>query len=234
MKKKGGEIMGQNILNQLKSYGLPIQAPNQQVIYSNLLESGQLLQISNGYSFSKSLSCDHKWKEYHQNIFAYLKTLPEADVNEIVAKLDYQDWHWEWISKTAGTKADNQYEWFFLEVGSSVEAACLIYFPKESSLQPIENIFYIEFIAIAPWNRFTPLENKRYRGLGSLLLLEAVKFLAQKYGNSRRFSLHALEQAESYYIDKLKMQHLSINDKPSLKYFELPHHVIDSIFGEVA
>jgi hypothetical protein len=45
--------------------------------------------------------------------------------------------------------------------------------------------------------------------------------------------LHALEQAESYYIDKLKMQHLSINDKPSLKYFELPHHVIDSIFGEV-
>lgn len=45
--------MGQNILNQLKSYGLPIQAPNQQVIYSILLESGKLLEISNGYSFFK-------------------------------------------------------------------------------------------------------------------------------------------------------------------------------------
>lgn len=231
---KNGGGMEQNILDQLKRYGLPIHASNEQVIYSTSLESGQLLQISNGYSFAKSLSCDSKWREYHENIFAYLKTLSKEEAEEIVTKLDYQDWHWEWIGKTAKTKTNNQYEWFFLDIDDSVEAACLIYFPKESTLQPIENIFYIEFIAIAPWNRFTPLEDKRYRGLGSLLLLRAVKFLAQKYAHSGRFSLHSLGQAESFYINKLKMQHLSVNDKPSLKYFELPHHVVDSILGEVA
>ncbi|RSO59666.1 hypothetical protein EA756_04305 [Acinetobacter lactucae] len=226
--------MKQNILDQLKSFGIPVKAPDEKIIYSDLLSSGQVLQISNGYSFEKSLSCDHNWKVYHENIFAYLKTLPQEEANDIINKLDYQDWHWEWVTKTAGTKTDNQYEWFFLEIDNCVEAACLIYFPKESALQPSENIFYIEFLAIAPWNRFTPLEEKRYRGLGSILLLRSVKFLAQKYANSGRFSLHSLAQAESYYVNKLKMQHLSINDKPSLKYFELPENVVNSVFGEVA
>lgn len=233
MEKNGGD-MGQNILDQLKSFGIQIQAPNEQVIYSDLIESGKLLKISNGYSFEKSLSCDHEWKLYHSEILAHLQTLPEARAIEHAKKIDSQDWHWKWLSKTYHLKTDNSNEWFYLEIDSKIEAACLIHFPKDSYLNPSESIFYVEYLAVAPWNRYTPLEDQRNKGLGSLLLLKAINYLATKYKTSGRFSLHSLIQAEGYYINKLKMQHVESNDKDSLKYFELPEREVSNIIGAVA
>ena len=59
-------------------------------------------------------------------------------------------------------------------------------------------------------------------------------FFINSKNNSGRFSLHSLIQAEGYYINKLKMQHVQSNDKPSLKYFELPDHEVSNIIGAVA
>ncbi|EXB47950.1 hypothetical protein [Acinetobacter sp. 1000160] len=226
--------MGKTILDQLKSYGIPIQSPNELNIYSESLPAGQLLEISNGYSFEKSLFCDQEWKLYHAEILAFLKTLPEKNAIELAEKIDSQDWHWNWLNKTYHLKTDDCNEWFYLTIDSKVEAACLIYFPKDSFLNPSENIFYVEYLAVAPWNRYTPIEDQRYKRLGSLLLLKSLNYLAKKYKNSGRFSLHSLIQAEGYYINKLKMQHVQSNDKPSLKYFELPDHEVSNIIGAVA
>lgn len=226
--------MGQTILDQLKSYGIPIQSPNEQIIHSEFLPAGELLELTNGYSFEKSLYCDQEWKLYHTKVMAYLKTLPEEQAIELAEKIDSQDWHWNWLNKTYHLKTDDCNEWFYLTIDSKVEAACLIYFPKNSYLNPSENIFYVEYLAVAPWNRYTPIEEQRLKGLGSLLLLKAINYLAKKYENSGRFSLHSLIQAEGYYINKLKMQHIESNDKPSLKYFELPEHEVSSIIGAVA
>lgn len=229
----GGD-MGQSILNQLKSYGIPIQSPNEQIIHSEILPTGQLLEISNGYSFEKSLYCDQEWKLYHAQVMAYLKCLPEEEALELAKRIDSQDWHWKWLDKTYHLKTDDCNEWFYLSIDSEVQAACLIYFPKDSCLNPLEQIFYVEYLAVAPWNRYTPIESHRYKGLGSSLLLKAINYLAKKYNNSGRFSLHSLIQAEGYYINKLKMQHVQSNDKPSLKYFELPDHEVSNIIGAVA
>ena len=226
--------MGQSILDQLKSYGILIQSPNEQIIHSEFLPTGQLLEISNGYSFEKSLYCDQEWKLYHAQVMAYLKTLPEEEAIELAKKIDSQDWHWKWLDKTYFLKTEDCNEWFYLSIDSEVQAACLIYFPKDSYLNPSENIFYVEYLAVAPWNRYTPIEDQRNKGLGRLLLLKAITYLANKYKNSGRFSLHSLTQAEGYYINKLKMQHVESNDKPSLKYFELPEHEVSSIIGAVA
>jgi hypothetical protein len=226
--------MGQTILDQLKSYGIPIQSPNEQIIHSEFLPTGEVLEITNGYSFEKSLYCDQEWKLYHTKVMAYLKTLSGDQAIELAKKIDSQDWHWNWLNKTYHSKTDDCNEWFYLTIDSKVEAACLIYFPKNSYLNPSENIFYVEYLAVAPWNRYTPIEEQRLKGLGSLLLLKAINYLAKKYQNSGRFSLHSLLQAEGYYINKLKMQHIESNDKPSLKYFELPEHEVSSIIGAVA
>ena len=184
--------MQQNILAELEKMGIQLQSENEQVVYSEELASKSVLQITNGYSLIKSLSCDEAWKSYQARILAHLKTLDEADAHKELSKIDYQDWPWKWINKTYHTKTDNCNEWFYLEIDSKVEAACLIYYPKDSYLPPLESIFYVEYLAVAPWNRYTPLEEQRNKGLGSLLLLKAINYLAIKYKTSGRFSLHSL------------------------------------------
>ncbi|QJB47494.1 hypothetical protein HGD77_01295 [Acinetobacter sp. NEB149] len=226
--------MGQNILADLEKMGIQLQTENEQVVYSEGLASKSILKISNGYSFIKSLSCDQDWKSYQAKVLAHLRTLDEANARQELSQIDYQDWQWKWINKTYHTKTDNCNEWFYLEIDSKVEAACLIYYPKNSYLHPLESIFYVEYLAVAPWNRYTPLEEQRNKGLGSLLLLKAINYLAIKYNTSGRFSLHSLMQAEGYYVNRLKMQHVETQDKPQLKYFELPEHEVSNIIGAVA
>lgn len=226
--------MGQDILAELQKMGIKLQTASEHVIYSEELSSKSILEISNGYSFIKSLNCDQEWKLYQAKILAHLRTLPEANTQQELTQIDWQDWEWKWINKTYHTKTDNCNEWFYLEIDSKVEAACLIYYPKDSCLNPSERIFYVEYLAVAPWNRYTPLEEQRNKGLGSLLLLQAINCLAIKYNTSGRFSLHSLMQAEGYYINRLKMQHVATQDKPSLKYFELPEHEVSNIIGAVA
>lgn len=223
----------ESALEILKRSGIPLASPYEQQIFRQKINNKNLV-ISNGYNFAKSLSCDQNWKNYFQDIYAYLMKLDEKKAQDVLARINVQDWHWEWSNKTAYTKLDSHYEWFYLEIESSVEAVCLIFFPKESILKPADNIFYIEFVAVAPWNRYTPLEEKRYVGLGSLLLTQAIKFLSQKYQHTGRFCLHSLSQAESFYSSKLKMQHLAVGDKPNLKYFEMPEDAISLFLGEVA
>jgi len=221
------------MLQSLSKFGIALTSSSAEIIYAGDY-LGKKLTITHGYDFTKAVECDQNWKAYHLKILAYLKTLSDVEAQSIYSKIDHQDWHWDWMSKTYSTKTDSNYEWFFLDIDGSIEAACLIYFPKNSFLNPTEQIFYIEFIAVAPWNRYSPLETKRYFGLGSFILLRSIGYLAKKYNHSGRFSLHSLAQAEMFYVNKLKMEHIGLNDKPQLKYFELPEHAITSILGEVA
>lgn len=213
-------------LEILKQYGINIQSPQCVEIYND----GQIA-ISNGYDFELSLKCNQEWKGYHAKIYAHLITLPENEQETEIKKIDYQDWHWDWLNKTLSTKDNDRYEWFFLQINSTVEAACLIHFPKESVLKPEEKIFYVEFIAVAPWNRYSPLESKRYKGLGSTILKKSIEYLVKKHSNSGRFSLHSLEQAEQFYVQKLNMEHCPSLDEPQLKYFELPPQYISDFLG---
>lgn len=222
-----------SVVEILKRYSIPIASQNEQQIFSKE-DEGKSLIITNGYNFEKSLNCDQNWKNYMQSLLAYIERLDKTEQDEVLSKIDFQDWHWDWGKKTMSTKADNHYEWFYLEIDNSVEAACLIFFPKESILNPNESIFYIEYIAVAPWNRYTPLGAKRYTGLGGLLLVQAIKFLARKYQHTGRFCLHSLPQAEGFYLSKLQMQHLALGDKTELKYFEMTEDVLELFLGEVA
>lgn len=204
-------------LNILQKYNIALQSPEYTEIYN---DNG--IVITNGYNFELALQCDVSWKNYQAKINAFLLTLTEAEQELERQKIDDQDWHWEWFTKTVKTKDNNCYEWFFLQIDSIVEAACLITFPKESALLQGEQIFYIDFIAVAPWNRYSPLEEKRHKGLGYTVLRESISFLSKQYSGATRFALHSLEQAEQFYVQKLKMQHCPNLDKPYLKYFELP------------
>ena len=133
--------------------------------------------------------------------------------------LKFEDSHWNWLKKSIAYPKD-EYEWFFLFIDKKPQGACLFFHPKESLLGTYE-IFYIEYIAVAPWNRNTGIRPREYKGIGSSLLHCACDYAKNELNLTQGFSLHALPQAVSYY-KTIGMINIPESDKEALKYFEMP------------
>ncbi|MGP3141738.1 GNAT family N-acetyltransferase [Serratia nevei] len=223
-------------INQLVRLGI-IPAPDNEVI----IEQGSINKcdatkesytISYGWSVPNALSCDKGWKEYRARILTHIKENCNNDEerNEILSKIQTEDYHWNWFSKSVNYHED-EYKWFFLRTDNHVEAACLIYFPKKSVFSD-GNIFYVEFIAVAPWNRFTPLEEKRFKGVGKMLLQAVIKYVTRNLGYQYGFCLHSLPQAQGFY-EHIGMQHVDALDKKTLFYYEIDNASAMRFVGEV-
>jgi len=137
----------------------------------------------------------------------------------MVQSLQLEDAHWRW-GKKAVSFYSPEYTWFFLDIGDVAQAACLTYHPKPSAIDG-EKIYYIEYIAVAPWNRPNPI-GRRYIGLGRVLVAEVNKYMKSGgFGIRPGFGLHSLPGAEGFYR-KIGMMAYSTLDKDGLTYFEMP------------
>jgi hypothetical protein len=71
----------------------------------------------------------------------------ETKQNEILASTSTEDIHWDWFGKAVDYSTD-EFEWFHLYADDKPQAACLIYHPEASALEP-GDIFYVKFVAVA-------------------------------------------------------------------------------------
>ncbi|KEA51773.1 hypothetical protein DT73_16120 [Mangrovibacter sp. MFB070] len=202
-------------LNQLIKLGIIDQLEDDIIIEEGIIKkndgSSAHYSISFGWNLIKALICDKKWKEYRIRMLTYLEeNYDEEKREELLSKIQVEDHHWNWFGKSLHYR-EEEYKWFFLSTESTVEAACLIYFPKPSVLDK-GDIFYVEFIAVAPWNRFSPLEDKHFHGIGSKLLRSIIKYLTEKQGYQYGFCLHSLPQAHGFY-EHIGMIHVEDHDK---------------------
>ena len=209
-------------IDELVRLGL-ISIDDEQVIDKGLLNDDNSNEVDYRVTFGWDLisadTCDKKWKIYRFEVAEYIeKNFEENEFSNIFAQMQVEDYHWEWLSKSLVYRSD-EYKWFYLKTENNIEAACLAYHPKKSAVDS-KDIFYIEFIAVAPWNRESPMSPKKLKGVGSTLLRAAVKYLVNSLGLTYRFGLHALPQARGYY-QKIGMDYLPIGDKDSLEYFEM-------------
>ena len=195
------------------------------------IEQGELTHVSkkkvpykivHGWSLESSFECDIVWK---QGWLALFKQIQQAESDEtkqkdILALISTEDSHWEWFKKAVDFGGD-EYEWFHLNANGKPQAACLIYHPKPSVLEP-GDIFYVKFVAVAPWNRKCKLRPREFSGLGEIILRAAQCFAVKELKLRPGFCLHSLPKAESFYT-KLKMVKVDgQEDKQSLAYYELP------------
>lgn len=138
---------------------------------------------------------------------------------ETLAKFDVQDHHWVWRTKCAiapGHKA----RIFSLLNASEVEAAMML-LDGETSRDPGASLplVYVDFVAIAPWNRKAFQNPRRFRNLGTMMIGAAVE-LSRTLGWGGRCALHSLPQSVGFY------RHIGMRDfgldpaKPFLRYFE--------------
>ena len=138
---------------------------------------------------------------------------------ETLGKLEVQDHHWKWRTKcsiAAGTKR----RVFSLLNASEVEAA-MVLLSGETSRDPSAPLpmLYVDFVAVAPWNRRAFQNPQRFRHLGTVMLGAAVE-LSRTLGLDGRCGLHSLPQSEGFY------RHIGMRDfgldaaYSSLRYFE--------------
>ena len=195
------------------------------------IELGELTHVSkkkvpykivHGWGMDTSIECDTLWK---QGWLALFKQIQQAEPDEtkqveILATISLEDIHWDWFKKAVAFCGD-EYEWFHLYADEKPQAACLIYHPKASALEP-GDIFYVKFVAVAPWNRDSKLRPREFCGTGKIILRAAQRFAVRVLKLRPGFCLHSLPRAEGFYTKLNMVKVAGKEDAQSLAYYELP------------
>lgn len=178
-------------------------------------------KLHGGWNIQLANACDDLWGAFNLELLSYISSQKSAgvDVNQLMNSVQLDDAHWQWLAKSFHYHSDD-FRWFFLIADGQPQGACLIYFPKDSAIDG-QNIFYIEYVATAPWNRQNPIAERRFKGVGKLLVDFARDYGVQQLGLRYGYCLHALPKAIPFYLS-VGMVAFPIRDKDGLPYFELP------------
>lgn len=206
---------------------------------SRCIESGKLsnrenvavkYEINHGWDILSANSCDRQWALFNVKLFEYIQRqgYSEEELAAVLSNVKFEHLHWDWFRKSVCYTIEG-YEWFYMFAEGEPQGACLIYHPKDSIIDS-ENIFYIEFIEVAPWNRNNPMGKRRFKGIGSLMIKCVLCFAVKELKLRPGFSLHSLPQAVGYY-EKIGMEKYNERDKESLVYFEMPRAKAMEILG---
>jgi hypothetical protein len=189
-----------------------------------------------GYDVQYVMDMDEKWNQEKVKIVReILQKYPECQGNQDelykrVAECNMQDFGWNWMDKALACRG-KEYHWFFLLANERVQAACIIYHPTSSRIGA-DNIFYVDYLAAAFWNRKRPGYIRQFDGLGTILLAHSIKYATEVLKYRPGFALHSLPQAETYYKG-LGMTDLGQDAaKENLKFFEASADVSMKIMEE--
>ena len=128
-----------------------------------------------------------------------------------------EDRHWDWLRKYANLSSIN-FEYYAIECDQMTQGMMIIETDLHKS-RGGKNLVYVDFLAIAPWNRQEIVKNPKYRGTGSLLMYLAVS-RSEQLGYKHRTGLHALPRACEFY-QKLGMKDFGADrNYQNLHYFE--------------
>lgn len=184
-------------------------------------------RVDDDFSIEHGLNLQYAFdaqRDWSISLASHLLKLKNAlpDPGELTAALQefgIEHSHWNWANKSLIYDGP-EYEWFYTLVGGEVQAIALIFHPKESRIDK-QSVFYIEYISLAPWNRDSRVQSKRYGGLGKELIRSAVDYSISKLKYRPGFCLHSLPQTEGYY-GHIGMIDFGVDTGyHNLKYFEM-------------
>ena len=144
----------------------------------------------------------------------------EQSWQEKQGKFGAPDSHWDWNEKNQ-SMLGSVHRIFALLDDEVVEALMRVDLSKPSRIQPAPYtpVVYVDYLAVAPWNRSTIQPQPRFRGFGKLLLGAAVSISVEE-GMDGRCGLHSLMQSEGFYR-RVGMEDLGVDPAADrLRYFE--------------
>ena len=175
--------------------------------------------IHAGWDLQIARLCDRTWGAFNVSLLRHIRSLEVKgdDIGPLLESAQLEDYHWRWLDKSLAYRGDS-YRWFFLVAEDYPQAACLIHHPK-ASVAAAGDIFYVEYIATAPWNRENVLAERIFKGVGPKLLDRVISYAQGELNLRPGFSLHSLPKAEQFY-EKLGMKSFQEYDKEGMKFFE--------------
>lgn len=191
------------------------------LIDNQLNESKVNYEVTYGLNSTYAANADVDWLTFNFLIVSKLKEKCKTneELLEHLARYQFEDSHWSWVNKSVILSSD-EYEWFYFMAEGQVQGICNIYHPKPSKIDKL-NIFYVEFVAVAPWNRINPIGPRKFKGIGTSLLKIALNYSINTLNYRPGFSLHSLPQSIEYY-EKIGMKNFGPdNSKQNLFYFEM-------------
>lgn len=179
-------------------------------------------QVSIGLNKALAYKATVSWTQAALAFLEYIsqKFPDQSDQIAIIEAYGIEDSHWNWMNKSMVMCSD-EYVWFYLEADKEIQAIAITYHPKNSRIDAAKELFYIEYLAVAPWNRRGYQPNQKFKGVGTHFISILSSYFPEKFGYSFGFALHSLPQACSYY-SKIGMQDFGPDiSKDSLNYFEM-------------
>lgn len=187
-------------------------------------------EVGNGWSPDTCADCDEVWGAYTVEFLNFIahQGFNGDELAKVLRSLQVSDKNWSWLAKAVHYRSEG-HEWFYLLAEGKPQGMCVIYHPKESLLSEA-NIFYVHFLAVAPWNRDCSIRKRQLKGVGTALLRAALRFSVNQLKLSAGFSLHSVPSAVVFY-KKLKMINIKEHNDGTLAYFELPAEVATELMG---
>lgn len=146
----------------------------------------------------------------------------QAAYNEVVA-LDLQDSHWDWDKKWNELGNDISKVFFVVECNGATQAMMIVdnstYRCRHEDAAG-NNLIYVEYVAVAPWNRRSLVADPIYKGIGKILVGTAISLSIEEEFDGR-IGLHSLPQADGFYTSCGMTDFGPDGKKQNMRYFEM-------------
>ena len=181
------------------------------------VESGELVEaeLHDSIGHKHLDDCERLWRPW----LRVMRAQEEIEGIGLEAS-ELEDDHWEWDRKlevhvanceTRAIVCNNETQGLFL---------FRTYPGSRFDDTKSEQIVYVEYLATAPWNRKFRDQMPRFKGVGTVLMHNAVSY-SQAAGFGGRTGLHSLPGAATFY-EELGFVSFGIDaSKEGLQYFEL-------------
>lgn len=202
----------------------------------NIIDSSGIeheYKIIHGKDINYNLLLNKSWKTYELDLVQRLlkPSMGNDEIFKLICDLQFHDIKWNWLWKFGHYSNDFIYDWFFILIEDTIQAVSLTMHPKESVFEK-DNIFYIEYIAVAPWNRTSTKYQKRYSGLGSIIIKTISKYFSEKFNYRPGFSLSAVPEAIPFY-QKIGMTPVPAYDNEGLSFYEFEREKAITFLGGI-
>lgn len=127
--------------------------------------------------------------------------------------------HWDWRRKIESLKSGRHQIISIRRHGQFEGLMAVLVEPRSSRLIPGgDSVLYVDYLEAAPWNLKGMTDRPRYLGIGTRLIAEAV-LISREMGLEGRVGLHALPQAEEFYLNRCGMMRFGHDEH----YYDLPY-----------
>jgi|SRR5579864_511450 len=189
-------------------------------VYLKERETGQLVEATliDGVTRDDVEKAESAWRPFLE------QQLKRMQAEGVPKSRWPQHRHWDWREKQESTELYLAYRMFGIESSSQMQGLMLVLTAgKHARIESQRGrpLVYIHFLAAAPWNLASVVDEPRYTLVGSVLLATAIHLSLEEEFQGR-VGLHSLPQADSWYRDACGMTDLGPDASvQNLRYFEM-------------